>query len=506
MNIVIEIDPFLKRLNEIRHLFDLIKLCRDISKASSLEIKKKILEIKCELHAESILGPRWRRKKPDSEVKFSCIKCGKEVDPEEIKRNGHYHKGLNFDEGYARLWIPQLVHKDKSCLGVIQVNWPFLEKRKRFWLDVVFNVVGYYFEGIGLRGIRRVIEVRQGTTFGIMSIWRMIQRVGETLRHSCPVPTVNNVRAIGLDEIFMRLRIFRGKGKKALKKTLYGLLIKALGKGMPLLNFGISTKRTEDRWQEEVDDVSARGVNHETGLIIAISDGSEAIANAVKTGLPRVSFQECCFHIQKDLLKLLREKYGRGSKRVRRILKKVKAVFRSETLKAAEAKLEKLSSTSKFTCDYLKSKKEYMFTYLIQKKKAEEQKKEAIVCNTNNGMERENRELKKRLKIMVSFKSEYGAENFAAIMLRREFYRIQEKCWLENLFTEIPISPKPIVRPLPERDRAPCLSGAQVNKLVGVSTRTNKRINYELPIIKTSNNFALDRLKTWVDGYSILEN
>ena len=504
MDIVTNLDPFLKRLNETKNLFDLHKLCQDISQKSSLLIKKRLLEIKSELHAESILGQRWQREKTNPGLRFFCIKCGQEVGPEEIKRNGHYHKGLNFDEGYTKLWIPQLVHKDRSCLGVIQINWPFLEKRKRFWFDVIFNVVGYYFEGVGLRGIRRVIEVRQGTTFGIMSIWRMIQRAGETLRCCCPVPTAKGVRAIGLDEIFMRLRIFRGKGKRALKKTLYGLMIKALGKEMPLLSFGVSTQRDEARWQEEVDDLEVRGVNHENGLEVAISDGSEAIANAVKTGLPWVSFQECCFHIQKDLLKLLREKYGRESKRVRRICKKVKAVFRAETLKVAESRLEKLSSVSKFAYDYLKLKKEHMFTYLIQKKKAGEQKKEAFVCNTNNGMERENRELKKRLKVMVSFKSEYGAKNFAAIMLRREFYRIQGKCWLENLFSEISVNPKPIKKN--QRDRAPCLSGAQANKMVGISTRSNNRINYKLPIIKTGNNFALDKLKTWVDGYSILEN
>jgi transposase-like protein len=506
MNIVIEIDPFLKRLNEVRHLFDLIMLCRDITKASSLEIKRKILETKCELHTESILGQRWQREKPISGNKFICIKCGQEVGPEEIKRNGHYHKGLNFDEGYAKLRVPQLVHKKRECLGVIQVNWPFLEKRKRFWFDVIFNIVGYYFEGIGLRGIRRVIEVRQGTSLGIMSIWRMIQRAGETLRRCCPTPTAKGVIAIGLDEVFMRLRIFRGKGKRVLKKTLYGLMIKALGAGMPLLSFGISTRRDESRWQEEVDDLEARGTNHDNGLELAISDGSAAIANAVKTGLPWVLFQECCFHIQKDLLKLLREKYGRRSKRVRRICKKVKAVFRAETLKAAEAKLEKLSSISQFAYDYLKSKKEHMFTYLVQKKMAREQKKEALVCNTNNGMERENRELKKRLKIMVSFKSVYGAENFAAIMLRREFYRIQGRSWLENLFSEISINPRPIEKSPPAKERAPCLSGAEANRMVGRPTRTSKQINHELPIIKTSNNFALERLRPLIDGHSILEN
>lgn len=506
MNIVIDINPFLNSLNESRHVFDLIKLCRDITKASSLQIKKQLLEIKCELYAKSILGERWQRSKPNSSLKYYCIKCGEEVGPDKIKRNGHYHKGLNFDEGYTKLWIPQLVHKDKSCLGVIQIAWPFLEKRKRFWFDVIFNVVGYYFEGIGLRGIRRVIEVRQGTSLGIMSVWRMIQRAGETLRHCCPVPAVNNVRAIGLDEVFMRLRIFRGRGKKVLKRTLYGLMIKALGKGMPLLSFGISTKRDEVRWQQEVDGLSERGINHEGGLEVAISDGSEAIANAVKTGLPWVSFQECCFHIQKDLLKLLRERYGRRSRRVRRICKRVKAIFRSKTLKLAEFRLSKLSSINKFAYDYLSSKKQQMFTYLTHQQQAKKQKKDALICNTNNGMERENRELKKRLKVMVSFKSEPGAENFAAIMLRREFYRIQGSNWLGSLFTEIPIKPKPIKKSARVRDPLPCLSSTQVNKLVGIPSRVSKNINHELPIIKTANNFALERLKTWIDGYSILEN
>jgi len=160
MNIVINLEPFLKQLNEINNLFDLIHLCREISKISSLQIKKKLLELKCELYAESMLGPRWQREKPDTGIKLPCVKCGEMVSLEDIKRNGHYQKGLNFDEGYTKIRMPLLVHKDRDCLGVIQVSWPYLEKRKRFWFDVIFNVIGYYFEGIGPRGIQRIFKVR----------------------------------------------------------------------------------------------------------------------------------------------------------------------------------------------------------------------------------------------------------------------------------------------------------------------------------------------------------
>ncbi|MFH1826002.1 MAG: hypothetical protein ABH823_01760 [bacterium] len=122
MEIVIEIDPFLTRLNKISRIGELIGLCRDIAPSSSLQIKKRLLELKCESHAVSILGERWQRTKPAAGVKYHCVKCGQEVEAAGIKRNGHYHKGLTFDEGYAQLWMPQLVHKEGKCLGVIQVD------------------------------------------------------------------------------------------------------------------------------------------------------------------------------------------------------------------------------------------------------------------------------------------------------------------------------------------------------------------------------------------------
>lgn len=500
MEIVVNCASFVKQLNEVHNVFDLITLCRSIAKESSLQIKKKLLEMKCELHAENILGPRWQRKKPATTVKYACMKCGELLGPNEIKRNGHYKKGLNFDEGYATLNIPLLVHKDRGCLGTIQVNWPFLEKRKRFWIDNVFNVVGYYFEGIGLRGIQRIFMVRQGSSIGIMSIWRMIQRTGKTLRTCCPLPVVNNVKAIGLDEIFMRLRIFRGKGKKALKKVLYGLLVKALGVGQPLLNFKMSLKRDEKSWQEVVDELFELGINYATGLRLAIGDGSEAIANAILTGLPRVAFQECVFHIQKDLLKLLKDKYGSRSKRIKRIFREAKKVFRATDLNNALRKIDNLSSVSKLAFKYLKGKIEHMLTYL--------QKHEGLPAsqsiNTNNGMERENRELKKRLLPIGSFKSIEGAENFAAIMLRRESARLQGQPWLEDLFKEISTSPRPITKPPPDKGTTPCLTSAQVDRMVGIKGKANKQINCELPIIRTSN-FGLT-LKDWVGGYSIFED
>ena len=115
MEIVVKIDPFVKQLSETKHLFDLNTLCQKIAKASSLEVKKRMLETNCELHAKSILGSRWNRNKPKSESSFACIKCKQPVTPNKIKRNGHYHKGLQFDEGYEKLWIPQLVHNEGNC-------------------------------------------------------------------------------------------------------------------------------------------------------------------------------------------------------------------------------------------------------------------------------------------------------------------------------------------------------------------------------------------------------
>jgi len=503
MEIVVKIEPFVKQLNESKHLFDLNKLCQDIARKSSLQVKAGVLALNCELHAEQILGPRWNRNKSKSDHSFYCVKCKQQVTPDKIKRNGHYHKGLQFDEGYGKIKVPLLVHNENKCLGVIQINWPFLEKRKRFWFDVIFNVTGYYFEGIGLRGIKRILDVRQSSSIGIMSVWRMIQRVGNTLRSCCPSPNLDRalkIKMIGLDEIFMRLRIFRGKGKKALKQTIYGLAIKALGKNMPLLSFGVSSKKDEETWFKEIDAIYERGINKKSGLQIAISDGSEAIASAVKSGLPEVPFQQCTFHVQKDLLKLLRDKYGRKSKRVKRIIAKVNSIFRSKSKKAAEAKLNKLSSLSKFAFEFLKAKKDSIFTYYLHSSET----KDASSCNTNNCTERENREIKRRLIPMLSFKSPGGAENFGAIMLRKEFYRIQNKPWLENLFSELSTNPKPIKKPPP--DTSPSLSAKEVNKLVGIKKRFNKNINYDLPIIRTSNNFALDRMKPWIEGYSILDN
>src|SRR3989338_2553177 len=106
MKIIIDLEPFLKRLDKVKSLFDLISLCRDIAKSTSVLVKKRLLELKAEHHAVSILGEKWQRSKPMTNIELKCVKCGKLLSPEQIKRNGHYPKGIEFNEGYEKLWIP----------------------------------------------------------------------------------------------------------------------------------------------------------------------------------------------------------------------------------------------------------------------------------------------------------------------------------------------------------------------------------------------------------------
>ena len=494
MEIVVNLEPFVKRLGKASCILDILNVSRDIAKSTALESKKRSIEILCENYAAEILGFRWNRHK-SSNREFFCIKCEKEISPSEIKRNGHYKKGLTFDEGYTKLSIPLLVHKE--CLGTIQISWPLLEKRKRFWFDVMASMTACYFEGVGLRGVSRIFSFKHASGIGIMSVWRIIQRIGSTLNKCCAMPSVKNVKAIGLDEIFMRLRIFRGKGKKAEKKQIYGLVAKSIGDNPSLINFSVSRQKDEKAWIAQLESLNERGVNFENGLTTAVMDGSPTIASAVGFSLPFVKIQECIFHAQSDLIGLLKEKYGNESLRVKNIIRIVKNVFKATSLETAKARIEKVSAKSIFAYEYLKSKQAQIFNYLEQSNS----------FNTNNSTERENRELKKRLTPINSFKSDAGAENFAAIMLRREFFRPRKLCWITNTFSQIPVIYKPIEKQVVLQDQTACLSAAKTNKLVGSCKRkVNKRIYYDLPIIKTSNNFALEKLKRLIDGYSILEN
>lgn len=494
MEIVVNLEPFVKSLSEASSISDILNASRDIAKSTALESKKRSIEILCENHAKEILGSKWNRNKSSGSKHF-CVKCGKEVSPSEIKRNGHSQKGLTFDEGYTKLSIPLLVHKE--CLGTIQIKWPLLEKRKRFWFDVMASMTACYFEGVGLRGISRIFSFKHASGIGIMSVWRIIQRIGSTLNKCSVMPPVKNVKAIGLDEIFMRLRIFRGKGKKAEKKQIYGLVAKSIGDDPSLISFSVSRQKDEKAWIAELESLNERGINFENGLTTAVMDGSPAIASAVGYSLPFVKIQECVFHAHKDLIKLLKEKYGSESLRVKNVIRAVKNVFKATSLDTAKARIEKVSSINRFAYEFLKSKQNHMLNHLDQLND----------FNTNNSTERQNRELKKRLTPINSFKSDDGAENFAAIMLRREFFRPRKLCWIKNTFSQIPIIYKPIEKQVIQQDQEDCLSAAKTNKLVGAcKKKVDKRIYYDLPIIRTSNNFALEKLKTWIDGYSILEN
>lgn len=358
-------------------------------------------------------------------TRMRCCKCGSQK-VSDFSRNGHYVRGLDTSWGHVRLWMPQV---ECQCGGGVRVSYKTLKPRQRIWKDIEAEFRSAYGYGLSLRRIKAQQDEAIGRSLGLRSINERIHEVAKCLplwqasRLGDPPPVVR------LDGIWMVLMKPTGEEKK--DKLGRHRKVKT-GKRIPILvaqgvwpasgrqeviGWVLADAEDQDGWLELILQLRQKGVNIED-IQLLIGDGSSGLEALRLKQFPDVPFQRCIFHKLKNLWRDLKVPEGLDRQQIR----DYKLEFIHQASQIWEAKDEYGASRllKAFCLRWKESQPKAVATlddgfdltvtyYRVLDQAA--QKGEAWpveLLRTTSQLERENRNMRRRLNEAVLFHSETG--------------------------------------------------------------------------------------------------
>lgn len=294
--------------------------------------------------------------------------------------NGSYLRGLLTSMGHIDVKMPR-ARKAGAPVHVIGAY-------KRRMAEVDEAITSAYVRGVSTRGMSSVVEALAGEGLSSSAVSRVTARLEAKVEELRTRKLEGRYPYVFLDGTHLKLRWARSVESVPVL-IAYG--VNEAGR-RELLAVEVGTEECELVWGGVLGGLIERGLQ---GVLLVISDDHKGIKAAVRAHLPEVPHQRCVFHLNRNV----------GSHVTRRLRKRVQgeasAIFKSKDLDQAKKRLAQFETRwSKELPEAVKCLKDgFPAASRFFAFPAEHHQR----IRTNNGLERLNREVKRRTKSIDSF-------------------------------------------------------------------------------------------------------
>jgi transposase-like protein len=381
-----------------------VRLIEHGARETARAFKEAVLQALIDEVMVVAVGPR-RGERPAAPTPFACGGCGPRRG-DQLRRNGHYRRHPLVAEGQVALRIPQLVCGE--CGKAVPFRHALLPPRRRLWLDLDQRLTELYLEGVGYRGVQRIVQRAANVDVGLMTLWRALQAVAEGAHAAPPRPAAS---IVGLDEVHHRLR---GTGH-----WLLAARARDRKGAVHWVGAVLSEKREQSAWEDGLD---ALGLSQRQPRYTLISDGDAAIEGAVAQCLPGARLLRCTWHLLHNAADWLKDRYPGADDTGRRegLMAAVRSIVDAPTLVVRRQSLAALRDVEPWLADRLEPVLERVALPIAP-------------VRTNNLLERGFRELRRRTRPMDGFGSRRGIVNFHRLWMLKENARCNGRDYLPEL-------------------------------------------------------------------------
>ena len=245
--------------------------------------------------------------------------------------------------------------------------------------------------GVSTRKVSKVIETLCGTSYSKSAVSQLCKDLDKSVEEFRKRPLSGSYPFITVDATYFKVREDHRVISKAFM-IAYGT--NALGT-REILGFSVYARESKDSWKDFLLSLRERGLKD---CLMITSDAHEGIIDAISKVFPNASWQRCQFHFMRNISDKAPKKYQQG------LRTELNDMFRCQTLKEARAKRDSIIS------DYQDVAPEAMacldegfessMTAMILPKGLRK------YYRTSNHIERLNKELKRRSKVIGVFPNE----------------------------------------------------------------------------------------------------
>jgi putative transposase len=308
--------------------------------------------------------------------------------------NGFKPKTLQTRVGPLELAVPQ-------ARGV-EFYPSALERGVRSERALKLAVAEMYLQGVSTRKVTAVMEELCGLEVTGMQVSRAVQRLDEELRQWRERP-LGEMEYLLLDARYEKVRL---GGMVVSCALLVAVGITPEGQ-RTILGTSVSLSEAEVHWREFLASLQERGLH---GVRLIVSDDHAGLGGARQTRFPGVPWQRCQFHLAKNMLQ-----YVPPALPQEEVSADLRAVFnapnRTEAERLLELMVRKYEEAAPKLAAWLEENVPEGLT--VFDFPAEHRRR----LRTNNGLERLNREIKRRTRVATLFPNEASLLRLATAVL-----------------------------------------------------------------------------------------
>jgi transposase-like protein len=300
--------------------------------------------------------------------------------------NGYKPKEFQTRMGGLDLQIPQV--------RGLKFHPQTIEKGTRSEKALKAAIAEMYLSGVSTRNVTDITEKLCGCEVSSTQVSRLSAMLDEEFEKFRNRP-IGEISYLVVDAIYLKVR---HNGSVIDMAILLGYGITPEGK-REILGASASLSEAEVHWREFLQSLQTRGMR---GLRLVVSDDHAGLKGARKAVFPSVPWQRCQFHLAQNAQAYAPKKSMRGE-----IAETVREILHSPTLDIAlEMKRQAIERYKKRAPEFAKWLEENIDEGLTVYQFPKEHWKR---IRTSNGMERVNREIKRRTRVAVMFPNKESA-------------------------------------------------------------------------------------------------
>lgn len=311
-------------------------------------------------------------------------------------RAGYYTRGLSTKAGEVTLKVPKLRH--------LPFETAIIERYKRRETSVEEALVEMYLAGVSVRRVEDITEALWGTRVSAGTVSRLNQKVYVHIEEWRQRPLQVKYPYVYLDGIYLK-RNWGGSYENV--AILVAMAVNETGE-REVIGACEGMKEDSASWLEFLRHLKERGL---TGTKLFIGDKNLGLLEAVNTVFPEAKYQRCTVHFYRNVFQVV------PRSKVKLVAAMLKAIHAQEDRKAAEEKAEavvqrlkemKLKQAAKKVEDSVHETLTHMMFPREHWKK----------IRSNNAIERLNREIRRRTRVVGAFPDGHSALMLVCARLR----------------------------------------------------------------------------------------
>ena len=298
-------------------------------------------------------------------------------------RNGSRDRDLNTRVGRITLHVPR--HRNVPFKTLVFDNY------SRSEAALVAGMAEMVVNGVSTRKVSRVMETLCGTSFSKSAVSDVCKDLDTAVKEFQTRPLEGDYPFLTVDATYFKVR----ENSRIISKAFmiaYGTNTEG---HREILGFGVYANESSATWTDFLLSLKKRGL---TGLLMITSDAHEGILNAIGKVFPTVPWQRCQFHFSRNITDKAPKKYQTGLRAELQELFNCKTI--AEARKVRDRIIEDYRDVAESAVACLDEGFESSMTVMLLPAWLRR------FYRTSNQIERLNKELKRRSKVIGVFPNE----------------------------------------------------------------------------------------------------